>query len=152
ALQTSENHLATEADVIASSSYFALADNDPEEYVRSLYWDILGREGSTVDVDYWEGRIVNAIQTRRQVSVAFLRSSEAALFRVNGFSWEPGCPTTDLIRFDNIESGSYCLVLNRKGSVADANYWASTYTGGGQLVGIWTALAVSTEYYNLAQV
>lgn len=84
--------------------------------------------------------------------MSILRSSEAARFRVDGFSWEPGCPSTELTPFDHINSGSYCIVLNREGSVADSDFWSTTYSSGGQLVGLWIALAASTEYWNLAQI
>lgn len=152
ALQSTGNHLATEADVMASSSYFALADNVVHEYVRTLYWDVLAREGPSTDVDFWADRIIDGVQTRRQVAVSFLRSSEAALLRVNGFSAEPACPSTSLERFDDINDGSYCIILDRKGSGPDASFWAASYSAGGQLVGVWVDLAASTEYWNLAQV
>lgn len=151
ALQSTWNYLATEADVLGSAAYFSLVGSSNREFVDSLYSDILFREPDQSGWDYYTNQLDTAVKTRRQVAVTILRGSEAVGIRVRGLSSQADCTSTALEFSDDIASGSYCLVLDRMADSTGATYWISQLTASGQLPTLWSNLAASNEYFNLAQ-
>lgn len=151
ALQSSSNHLATEADVLESAEYLAYVDNDLLEFVGALYREILLREASVSEKSYYSTQIQNGTKTRRQVAVELLRSSEASGRRVNGYPSAAYCGATEILDFESLKSGTYCLVLDRLATSSEVSTWAPWYSGGGQIPGLWARLVDTAEYWTLSQ-
>jgi hypothetical protein len=92
------------ADFFNSTEYSQLHASD-SGFIQSLYNNILGRQGATSEVSFWEGFIAGG-GTRAKVVQGFLGSVEAATRAVEGFDGIfDGRP--QLNAFDDItESGS----------------------------------------------
>lgn len=151
-LQATGDFLDVELDVVAGSAYFGQAESDNSQFVESVYNDVLFREPDSSGWNYWTGQLNAATKTRRQVGNAIIRGSESAGLRVRGLGAQTSCLSTVLELSDDLAAGSYCLVLDRMADPSGALYWSTQLAGSAQLPVLWSSLASSPEYYNLAQV
>lgn len=152
ALSSSGNFVGTEVSVISGSQYFSENGGANLPFMEQVYRDVLGREPDPSGLSWWVGQLNSLAWTRSQVALHFIRSSAAAAIRVSGFPGESSCAATQLEETNSLRSGSYCLILDRMADPSGATYWTTQMTGSSQLPSLWTSLAVSTEYFDLAQV
>lgn len=150
-LDTSGNFVATEVSVLGGSEYFTAAGSTNTGFVTRLYQDVLQRNGGTSEISYWVGQLSAATKTRSQVAQNFIRSSEAAARRVAGPSSATSCATTVINDVASVAAGAYCLILDRIADSSGASYWTTELAGTAQMPALWSQLAGSTEYFNLAQ-
>ena len=83
------------ANLYGSNEYFNVqGDGDVEEYVRSAYNDILGREAEESGLDYWIG-LIEGGTPRGTVADRFLNTSEArtVVIRDHFLRWVDREPT-----------------------------------------------------------
>lgn len=149
-LAASSNFLQTEQQVLAGSPYFTAKGGTSQLYVAGLYTDVLWRQGSPSEISYWANRIQNGTSTRSSVATTILRSDESARKRVQGAN-PASCAATDIGVPDSVQSGSYCLVLDRPADPSGYSFWWPRLTGSDQLPDLWRELAISSEYFNGAQ-
>ncbi len=63
------------ASIVGSQEYFNLQNDNNTTFVQSLYKNILGRTGSSADVQIWVSQFAKGA-TRTQVATSFLISTE----------------------------------------------------------------------------
>lgn len=151
ALSSTGDHVATEVNALASSTFYTAAGGTNAGWVTALYNDTLHRDPDAGGLSYWTGQLA-AGQTRSYVARFVIRASESSSKRVAGFfPSATTCADTELSGTDSLESGSYCIVLDRVADAGGAAYWAGVLGGTGQLPSLWASLAASGEYFNDSQ-
>lgn len=150
ALQSSNDHLATEVSVLGGADYYAATGSTADGFVLNLYNDVLRRTPSSSEPSYWAGQITSGTRTRSWVANYFIRTSEAAGHRV-GSATASSCVTTTFVDTSSAQAGSYCIILDRVADTSGRSYWIGQLTGTAQLPVLWAALAGSVEYFNNAQ-
>jgi hypothetical protein len=151
ALDSSGNYASTEATVISSTQYFEAAGATNTGYVTEVFRHVLRREPDPSGLSYWVGRLNAGTSTRSQVASTIIRSNESAGLRVAGLSSMTSCVDTELLDAESLDSGSFCIVLDRMADPSGKTYWTGQLAGTGQLPTLWANNAASNEYFNLAQ-
>jgi hypothetical protein len=150
-LVSTDDFVASEVAVLASTRYFNYSGGTNTAYVESLYQHVLLRPSDSGGLTYWVGRLNAATATRASVAAHFIRTTEGATRRVAGASGATSCATTVLVDEASLAAGSYCLILDRMADSGGTTYWVGQLTGTNQLPSLWASLAGSTEYFNNAQ-
>jgi hypothetical protein len=150
-LNSTDDYVGAEVDVLARSEYFALHGGTNTGFVEGLYTDVLLRSSDPAGLTYWVNRINSGVSTRAQAATTFIRSSEAASRRVSGAPGQSACAADELSDDDALAAGSFCIVLDRLADPSGAAYWSGQLTGSGQLPELWASLGASSEYFSNAQ-
>lgn len=151
-LSSANNYLGTELDILGATQYFNAAGATNDTFLREIYNDVLFREPDSSGLSYYLGQLNSGAHTRRWVADSLIRSNGSASIRTKGISGPTDCISTNVQDPDDGGSGSFCLVLDRMADPSGASYWTAQLAGTDQLPSLWTGLAASTEYYNLAQI
>jgi uncharacterized protein YkwD len=110
----------TLAGILSSNEYYGRAGGTDEQYIESLYTQLLNRSATATEVGEWE--TILASQGRWAVARAILGSEE--------------------YRTDQVES-YYLSLLHRSGSAAEVAAWANS---GLDLAAIWAGFESSLEF------
>lgn len=150
ALNSTRDYVATEVSVLSGSAFFSLAGGTNDGFMDLLYEKVLYRPADSSGRAYWAGRL-DAGTSRASVANYFIRTTEAASRRVAGPSGATSCNSTELSDPSAVESGAYCLILDRPADSGGTTYWTGVLRQSGQLPQLFANLGGSTEYYNKAQ-
>ena len=112
---------AVAAEIVSSPEYFNDAGNNSTTFVQHLYQQILGRNGSTSEVNGWVSAL-KAGASHNQVALDFLTSMEYRTDLVNGGQWVPYSPLTNW-------GGYYPEFLLRQAGTGDVASWLNGFRG-----------------------
>lgn len=126
-IQGGETPANVAAYFYASDEYFQRSGNTNRAWVRSLYRELLGREGDTNGVNYWSG-LADSGTPRQTIALDFYQSIESRRFRVRAL---------------------YRTLLGRDPDSNGWSYWADILSNGRD-VDLAIFLASSAEYYSRA--
>lgn len=131
----------------AGAEFFTASGNTNEAFVANAYRIGVGRAASDSDLSYWTAALTSGT-TRSTVMNGLLSSSEVAARRVGPSSVvRPICPYIKVSRWQDLQAGSYCVILKRPADSAGASYWAGQLDTDENLVLLWRRLAATAEYY-----
>jgi len=102
----------SEADVVVAfltSSEYTAGHRDNASYVSGLYQDVLGHPADPAGFAFWQDVLQRGVQSRAQVALSFLSSTEAYLeaidFYYTNFLGRPADPSGQQAFFAALQSG-----------------------------------------------
>jgi hypothetical protein len=101
--------------------------NDDTQFVRKLYFAVLGRGASPEEIDFYVGRLQAGTSTRASVLENFLRSPES---------------------IGRVVSSDYAAYLKRQPGTDEVTFWVQRVQGGTTFGSVAIALLGSQEFFN----